>query len=103
MTSPRLPGGDGSTGPRSPRLSPVLWAARQASGAYETQLPVASGVGMTHRLNSTRGQTGHAPASSHAVTSDVRVRLLMSQTLTLPDRIPRLASCWPGLFWGGVS
>ena len=60
MTSPRLPGGDGSTGPRSPRLSPVLWAARQASGAYETQLPVASGVGMTHRLNSTRGQTGHS-------------------------------------------
>ena len=42
MTSPRLPGGDGSTGPRSPRLSPVLWAARQASGAYETLAAGAS-------------------------------------------------------------
>ena len=67
MTSPRLPGGDGSPGPRAGACHPSYGAARQASGAYETQLPVASGVGMTHRLNSTRGQTGHAPASSCAV------------------------------------
>ena len=40
MTSPRLPGGDGSTGPRSPRLSPVLWAARQASGVSQTSAAV---------------------------------------------------------------
>ena len=58
--------------------------------------------GSRRGFSSTRGQFGRWPISSHAVTSDVRVRLLMSQTLTLPDRIPRLASCWPGLFWGGV-